>query len=61
MISSLCTPPYFTDGLRTNCILTHSVQYLPLNSNVDVPSIFADYYFLEALIRYRALQKTESH
>jgi hypothetical protein len=25
-----------------------------MNSNVDVPSIFADYYFLEALVRYRA-------
>ncbi len=61
MLSSLCHSPYFTDGLNTHCLLTHSVQYFPLNSNVDVPSIFADYYFLEALLRYRALRKTESH
>jgi unsaturated chondroitin disaccharide hydrolase len=54
MLSSLCSPPYFIGGDNTSCILDHSVQYLPIRSNVDVPSIFADYYFLEALIRYRA-------
>ena len=54
MLASLCSPPYFTDGRDTNCLLDHSVHYLPINSNVDVPAIFADYYFLEALLRYRA-------
>jgi unsaturated chondroitin disaccharide hydrolase len=58
MVQSLCSPPYFAAGLNTNCLLTHSVQFLPLNSNVDVPSIFADYYFLEALLRYRSQHKT---
>ncbi len=55
MLSSLCKPPYFTDGKNTSCILDHSVQYLPINSNVDVPAIFADYYFLEAIYRYKNL------
>jgi unsaturated chondroitin disaccharide hydrolase len=54
MLASLCSAPYFTEGRDTNCLLDHSTQYLPLNSNVDVPAIFADYYFLEALLRYRA-------
>ncbi len=54
MLTSLCSPPYFTDGRDTNCLLDHSTHYLPINSNVDVPAIFADYYFLEALLRYRA-------
>jgi unsaturated chondroitin disaccharide hydrolase len=54
MLASLCSAHYFTDGRDTNCLLDHSTQYLPLNSNVDVPSIFADYYFLEALLRYHA-------
>ena len=34
-------------------ILKHSVGALPLNSEVDVPLIYADYYFLEALKRYK--------
>lgn len=54
MLTSLCSPPYFTGGRDTNCLLDHSTHYLPINSNVDVPAIFADYYFLEALLRYRA-------
>jgi len=54
MLTSLCCAPYFTAGIGTSCLLDHSVQYLPVHSNVDVPSIFADYYFLEALLRYRA-------
>lgn len=55
MLGSLCREPWLAAGDRgTNCLLDHSVQYLPINSNVDVPAIFADYYFLEALVRYRA-------
>ncbi len=54
MLTSLCGPPYFTAGANTNCLLDHSVHYLSINSNVDVPAIFADYYFFEALLRYRA-------
>ena len=57
MLTSLCRAPYLNNDLSTNCILDHSVQFLPINSNVDVPSIFADYYFLESLVRYRKLMK----
>jgi unsaturated chondroitin disaccharide hydrolase len=56
MLTSLCRPPYFTEGKNTSCILDHSVQFLPINSHVDVPAIFADYYFLEAIYRYKILQ-----
>jgi hypothetical protein len=56
MLASLCQPPWFATRADTNCLLDHSVQFLPINSNVDVPAIFADYYFLEAIIRYRAGQ-----
>lgn len=54
ILESLCQPPYFMDGMDTSCLLDHAVHYLPINSNVDTPSIFADYYFLEALLRYRS-------
>ena len=53
MLKSLCCAPYFTGKKNTNCLLDHSVQFLPINSNVDVPSIFADYYFLETIYRYQ--------
>jgi unsaturated chondroitin disaccharide hydrolase len=53
MLTSLCQPPWFATRTDTNCLLDHSVQFLPTNSNVDVPAIFADYYFLEAIVRYR--------
>ena len=34
-------------------ILKHSVGSLPHNSEIDVPLTYADYYFLEALLRYK--------
>jgi len=34
-------------------ILKHSTGALPLNSEIDVPLNYADYYFLEALKRYK--------
>jgi uncharacterized protein YyaL (SSP411 family) len=37
-------------------ILKHSVGFLPNNSEVDVPLTYADYYFVEALKRYKALK-----
>lgn len=52
MLQSLSNPPWFaTHKNGTNCLLDHSVQYLPINHNVDRPAIFADYYFLEAIYR----------
>lgn len=38
-------------------LLKHSVGHLPKSSEVDVPLTYADYYFLEALIRYNNLRK----
>ena len=34
-------------------IMKHGVGHLPGNSEVDVPLAYGDYYFLEALLRYR--------
>jgi unsaturated chondroitin disaccharide hydrolase len=56
MLHSLCLPPYFSKGEGTNCLLLHSTQYYHETDNTDVPSIFADYYFLESIVRYKALQ-----
>lgn len=42
-------------GENGGFILKHSVGSKPHNSEVDVPLTYADYYFLEALLRYKAL------
>ena len=46
---------YLSDG-SNHAVLWHSVGNLPVNSEVDVPIIYADYYFIEALLRERKLQ-----
>ncbi|NMB72326.1 MAG: glucuronyl hydrolase [Bacteroidales bacterium] len=38
---------------ESDAILDHSVGSKPQNSEVDVPIIYADYYFIEALMRLR--------
>lgn len=40
-------------GENGGFILKHSVGAIPLKSEVDVPLTYADYYFLEALMRYK--------
>lgn len=42
-------------GENGNFILKHSVGSIPGNSEVDVPLSYADYYLLEALIKYSQL------
>lgn len=55
-IRSLASPGYMArPGDNGNFILMHSVGSLPGNSEVDVPLTYADYYFIEALMRYRKL------
>lgn len=41
-------------------LLLHSTGHLPHNHEIDVPLVYADYYFLEALIRKQKLEKTGS-
>lgn len=57
ILSSLCQPPYSSNCEGTNCILLRSTHYYHGSSNTDVPCSFADYYFLESLVRYKELQK----
>ena len=40
-------------GANHGFILLHSTGHLPAGSEIDVPLIYADYYFLEALLRSR--------
>jgi len=44
-------------GENGGFILKHSTGSLPGSSEVDVPLTYADYYYIEAMMRYKALQK----
>ncbi|GEP94100.1 glycoside hydrolase family 88 protein [Chitinophaga cymbidii] len=53
-LASLAGPAYRAkEGDNNNFILLHSTGSKPGNSELDVPLSYADYYFLEALLRYR--------
>ena len=54
ILRTLASDEYLcAEGECHGFLLKHSVGNLPKNSEVDVPLTYADYYFLEALIRYK--------
>ncbi|TCC84503.1 glucuronyl hydrolase [Pedobacter hiemivivus] len=54
MITSLSSDAYRAKaGQNGGFLLMHSTGALPLRSEVDVPLTYADYYYLEALMRYK--------
>ena len=56
MLTNLSKAPYKAEyGKNGGYLLKHSVGALPLNSEIDVPLTYADYYYVEALIRYKRL------
>jgi len=57
-IRTLSSPEYFAEkGTNCNFILKHGVGHKPNNSEVDVPLTYADYYYIEALMRFKALRE----
>lgn len=58
MLISLSSDAYLTKpGTNNNFILMHSTGHLPHGSGIDTPINYADYYFLEGLLRYRSSVK----
>ena len=52
MMESLSSPAYRAAlGENNNFLIKHCVGAKGLNSEIDVPLIYADYYYLEALLR----------
>lgn len=58
IVENLSLPAY-RSPLNENrgFLLLHSTGSKPSNSEVDVPLVYADYYFLEALLRRKALME----
>jgi rhamnogalacturonyl hydrolase YesR len=56
-LKTLSTPNYMaTPGTNAFFLLKHSVGSFPHNAEIDVPIVYADYYYLEALLRYEKLK-----
>ena len=54
MLSSLASPVYMAErGENNYYLLMHSVASVPHNSSIDKPETYADYYFLEALLKLK--------
>lgn len=53
MLESLSSPAY-RNGLdeNGNFLIKHCVGFKPGGKEIDVPLVYADYYYLEALLRY---------
>jgi unsaturated chondroitin disaccharide hydrolase len=61
IISSLSSEKYIIEKhSKYPFILNHSTGNMPKNGEVDVPISYADYYYLEALIRKEKINKNNS-
>jgi len=56
ILKSLQTPKYFESEKNKYFILDHCVGSLPHGAEIDKPLIYADYYFLEAVLRQKKLK-----
>jgi len=58
IMTSLASPAYRAKlGENGNFLLMHSVGSIPHGAEIDVPLNYADYYFLEALLRKKNLEE----
>ena len=56
ILRTLCSADYLAEpGTNGDFILMHSTGAVPFNSEIDGAICYADYYFLEAIQRYKAL------
>lgn len=58
MLASLSDTTYRAGlGENHNFLIKHCVGHKPAKSEIDVPLVYADYYYLEALLRYDRMKK----
>ncbi len=57
---ALASPAYYAaPGENGNWLLKHGVGHKPGNSEIDTPLDYGDYYFLEALLRFKRLAEAK--
>ena len=58
LLETLSSPEFLAPvGENAGFLLEHSTGHLPHNSEIDVPIVYADYYFLESIIKNKTLEK----
>lgn len=58
MLQTLASPKYTAEpGTNGGFILKHSVGNIPSGTEVDMPLTYADYYYVEALCRYKSMNQ----
>jgi hypothetical protein len=60
ILASLASSAYLARGSRMPSVLLHAVGNYPAGSEIDVGINYADYYFVEALLRYLELRGLKS-
>ncbi len=61
IVASLSSPAYMVKASKNQYfILDHSVGSIPHGVEIDVPLVYADYYFLEALYRKKQLAENKT-
>ncbi len=59
ILSSLLAPEYLAKvGTNGGFLLKHGVGNMPNKTEIDIPLSYGDYYLVEAMMRYKALIKT---
>lgn len=58
-LKKLSSKDYFS-GNKNQALLLHSTGHHPKNSEIDVPIIYADYYYLEALLRLKKIENNQN-
>jgi len=58
MLRTLSTSTYkAAPGTNGGFILQHGVGHMPNKTEIDVPLTYADYYFIEAMVRYKRIAR----
>jgi len=58
LLETLSTTEFLSPvGENKGFLLYHSTGHLPNNSEIDVPIVYADYYFLESIIKQKNMEK----
>ncbi len=60
LLDTMSSPDFLaTVGENKGFLLKHSTGHLPHNSEIDVPIVYADYYYLESIIKRKNMEKKE--
>lgn len=58
LIKILSTKEYLS-GNKNQAFLLHSTGHHPKNSEIDVPIVYADYYYMESLLKLSRIEKSK--